>query len=319
VASPDPITRQFLDMLAAGPPAPALHELPPAEAREMAAALPSFFPDTIQAPAAEIEHRVIPGGPNGDLAIHIVRPPKATGPLPAVMFFHGGGWVVGDFSTHKRLVHEIAVGTGAAVVFVEFSRSPEVRFPVANEEAYFATKYVAENGPALNIDPSRIALAGDSAGANMATVVSMLARARGGPAISSVVLLYPVTDANFSTASYEEFADGFLTRDAMKWFWDNYLPDADARRHPHASPLQAAIEQLQGLPPAFVMTCELDVLRDEGEAYARKLADAGVPVTSMRFIGAIHICLTLGPLAGTPTVRAAIAAVNNHLREAFRH
>jgi len=142
---------------------------------------------------------------------------------------------------------------------------------------------------------------------------------RGGPAISSVVLLYPVTDANFDTASYEEFADGFLTRDAMKWFWDNYLPDIEARRHPHASPLQAAIEQLHGLPPALVMTCELDVLRDEGEAYARKLAEAGVRVASMRFIGAIHICLTLGPLANTPAVRAAVAAVNTHLREAFSH
>jgi acetyl esterase len=317
VTSPDPITRQFLEILS-GAPGPALHELPVAEAREMAAGMSAVFPDAVEAPAAEIEHRIIPNGPNGDLAIHIVRPPNATSPLPAVIFFHGGGWVVGGFGTHSRLLHEIAVGSEAAVVFVEYSLSPEVRFPVANEEAYFATKYVAENGPSLNIDPTRIALAGDSAGGNMATVVSMLAKERGGPAISSVVLFYPVTDTDFETASYEEFADGFLTRDAMKWFWNNYLPDTEARRHPHASPLRASIEQLQGLPPTFVMTCECDVLRDEGESYARKLADAGVPVTSMRFIGAIHICLTLGPLAGTPAVRAAIVAANAHLREAFR-
>jgi len=307
-------------MLAAGPPGPALNEMPPAEAREMAAAMSVVFPDTFEAPPAGIEHRVIPGGPNGDLAIRIVRPPNVTGPLPVVMYFHGGGWVVCDFSTHKRLIHEIAAGAGAAVVVVEYSRSPEVQFPVANEEAYFATKYVAENGPALNIDPSRIALAGDSAGGNMATVVSILASEHGGPAISSVVLFYPVTDANFDTASYRQFADGyFLTRDAMKWFWDNYLPPGELRRYPHVSPLQASTDQLRGLPPAFVMTCECDVLRDEGEAYARKLLDAGVPVTGARYLGTIHGCLTMGPLANTPAVRAAIAAVNTHLREAFSH
>ena len=284
----------------------------------MAVGMRAAFAETFEAPPAQVEHLVIPGGPNGELAIHIVRPPSLTGPLPAVMFFHGGGWVVCDFSTHSRLVHEIAVGTGAAVVFVNYSRSPDVRFPVANEEAYFATRYVAENGAALNIDPSRIAVAGDSAGANMATVVSMLARARAGPAISSQILFYPVTEANFETESYHQFADGyFLTRDSMQWFWDNYLPDAEARRQPQASTLQATREQLSGLPPAFVMTCECDVLRDEGEAYARKLGEAGVPVTCARYLGAIHGCLTLGPLANTPAVRAVIAAATAHLREAF--
>jgi acetyl esterase len=285
----------------------------------MAAGMSAAFPDTFEAPPAEVEDRVIPGGPHGDLTIHIVRPPRRTGPLPAVMFFHGGGWVVCDFSTHRRLVHEIAVGAGAAVVFVEYSLSPEVRFPVANEEAYFATKYIAENGPALNIDPSRIAVAGDSAGANMATVVSMLASARGGPAISSAVLFYPVAGADFETGSYNEFADGyFLSRDSMKWFWDNYLPQAEARRHPHASPLHAPVEQLRRHPPTFLLTCECDVLRDEGEAYAGKLMDAGVPVASTRYLGAIHGCLTLGPLASTPAVRAALASANAHLRETLR-
>jgi len=297
---------------------PALHELPVAEARDLAAGMRAAFAETFEAPTAEIEDRVIPGGPNGELVIHIVRPPDRTGPLPAVMFFHGGGWVLCDFSTHSRLVREIAVGAGVAVIFVEYSRSPEVRFPVANEEAYFATRYVAENGPGLNIDPSRIAVAGDSAGANMATVVSMLARARSAPSISSAILFYPVTDANFETASYYQFADGhFLTRDSMKWFWDNYLPHAEGRQQPQASPLHAPLEQLRGLPPAFIMTCECDVLRDEGEAYARKLADAGVQVIGVRYLGAIHGCLTLGPLANTPAVRAAIAAANAYLREAL--
>lgn len=280
----------------------------------MALGMRAAFPDTFEAPAADIEHRIIPGGPNGDLTAHIIRPPGRTGPLPAVMFFHGGGWVLCDLSTHSRLVCEIAVGTEAAVVFIEYSLSPEVRFPVANEEAYFATKYVADNASALNIDPARIAVAGDSAGANMAIAVSLLAKARGGPAIASAALFYPVTDANFETATYREYAEGyFLTRDSMKWFWDNYLPDADARRDPLVAPLHASHEQLRALPATFVMTCEFDVLRDEGEALAHKLAAAGVPVTSMRWLGAIHSCLTLGPLANTPAVRAAVAAANAHL------
>lgn len=316
---PDPVTRRFLDILAAAP-GPALHELPPLVAREMSAGMRAAFADAFEAPPAEIESHVIPGGPNGDLSIHIVRPPGATGPLPVVMYFHGGGWMLCDFDTHSRLIHELAVGTGAAVVFPEYSRSPEVRFPVANEEAYFATKYVAENGAALNLDSSRLAVAGDSAGANMAIAVSLLAATRGGPAISGAALFFPVTDAGFDTPSYNEFATGhFLTRDAMQWFWDHYLPDPEARSQPLASPLQASPEELSAFPPAFVMTCECDVLRDEGEAFARKLAEAGVRVTSVRYLGAIHACLTLGPLANTPAVRTAIAAANAHLREALGH
>lgn len=293
-----------------------MHELPVAAAREMAAGMGAAFPDTFEAPGVEIENRLIAGGPNGDLVIRIVRPPNRPGPLPAVMYFHGGGWILCDFDSHKRLVQEITVGAGAAVVFVEYSRAPEARFPAANEEAYFATKYVAENGPALNIDSSRIAVAGDSAGANMATVVCMMAGERSGPAISSAVLFFPVTDADFETASYREFADDhFLTRDSMKWFWDNYLPDIAQRRHHLAAPLHASAAQLGGHPPTFVMTCECDVLRDEGEAYARKLVAAGVAVTSTRYLATIHGCVTLGPLASTPAVRAAIAAANAHLRQ----
>lgn len=311
----DPVTRQFLDMLASGPPGPQLHELPPAEAREMAAGMRTAFPDAFPAPPADIEDRVIKGAPNGDLAIHIVRPPGAAGPLPVVMFFHGGGWLLGDFGTHRRLVCEIAAGVQAAVVFVEYSLSPEVHFPVANEEAYFATKYVAENAKTLNIDPARIAVAGDSCGGNMATVGCMMAKERGGPAISGAALFYPLTSADFDTPSYKEFADGyFLTRDAMKWFWDNYLPDKQARRHPEAAVLHAGDDQLRALPPTFVMTCECDVLRDEGEAFAGRLSAAGVPTTCVRYLGTIHTCLTMGPVANTPAVRAAIAAINTHLR-----
>ncbi len=314
----DPIARQFLDILAAGP-GPALHELPRRTARAMAAGMSAAFPDTFEAPPVEIEHRVIPGGPNGDLTIRVVRePPARTDPLPAVMYFHGGGWVVCDFQHAQPPGARRAVGAGAAVVFVEYSLSPEVRFPVANEEAYFATKYVAENGPALNIDPSRIAVAGDSAGANMATVVSLLAKARAAGRRSfergSGRSRSPTPISRQRRCN--EFADGyFLTRDSMKWFWDNYLPQPEARQHPHVAPLHASVDELRGLPPAFVMTCEFDVLRDEGEAYARKLVDAGVRVTSTRSAGTIHGCLTLGPLANTPAVRTAITAAKAHLRK----
>ncbi len=312
--APDPITQQFLDMLAAGPPGPQMHELPVAEAREMASGMRAAFPDTFPEPAAVVEKRTVPGGPNGDLTLYIVRPPGISGPLPVVMYFHGGGWVLCDFGTHRRLVHEIAVGVGAAVVFPEYSLSPEVRFPVANEEAYFATKYVAEHAQELNVDGSRIAVAGDSAGANMATVVCMLAKERRGPKISGAVLFFPVTNTDPDTPTYKQFADGyFLTRDSMKWMWDNYAP-GDARRSPHAAILQSSEAQLRAMPPTFLMTCEFDVLRDEGEWFAHKLIAAGVPVTAVRALGAIHGCVTLGPLANTPAVRATIGAANAHLR-----
>jgi acetyl esterase len=190
-----------------------------------------------------------------------------------------------------------------------------VRYPVAVEECYLAAQYVAANAAALNIDRSRIAIAGDSAGGNMASVVCMMAKERGGPSIAGAALLYPLTAADFHTTSYNEFADGhFLTRDAMKWFWDNYLPDTNARRDPYAAPLHASPEQLAGFPPTFVMTCECDVLREEGEAFARKLIEAGVNVTATRYLGTIHSCLTLGPIANTPAVRSAIGATCGWLR-----
>jgi acetyl esterase len=312
--APDPVTQEFLDMLAAGPPRPPLHELPVPEAREMSSGMRAAFPDTFPEPAADVEKRVIPGGPNGDLTTYIVRPPGVGGPLPIVMFFHGGGWVLGDFGTHRRLVHELAVGAGAAVVFPEYSRSPEVRFPVANEEAYFVTKYVAEHAKNLNLDATRMAVAGDSVGANMATVVCILANERGGPKISGAVLFFPVTNADFDTATYKQFAEGyFLTRDSMQWMWDNYAP-GDTRRNPLASILQLGDDRLRAMPPTFLLTCEFDVLRDEGEWFAHKLLAAGVPVTAMRALGAIHACVSLGPLANTPPVRTAIMSAVAHLR-----
>jgi acetyl esterase len=235
-----------------------------------------------------------------------------------VMYFHGGGWVLGDVDTHDRLVREIAVGAHVAVVFVDFDRSPEAQFPIPVEEAYAATEYVAENGPTLNVDGSRLAVVGDSAGGNIAAAVTLLSKQRRGPKISFQLLFYPVTDANFETGSYTKFQDGpWLTKSAMEWFWNAYLPDKAARKEIIAAPLSAKPNQLEGLPDALVITAENDVLRDEGEAYARKLWEAGVRVTCTRYIGTIHDFVMLNAIADAPAARAAIAQANAALRSAL--
>jgi len=267
---------------------------------------------------ADIVDLSIPGGPRGHVDIRIIRPMGSTEALPVVMYFHGGGWVLGNKYSHDRLVRELANKANVAVVFVEYSLSPGVTYPVANEEAYHAMKYVADNGKQLNLDSSRLAVAGDSAGGNMAAVMAIMAKQRNGPKIAYQVLFYPVTDASFDTPSYRRFATGYLLdRETMKWFWDNYLPDTGARRQPTASPLRASPEQLKGLPPALVITSQYDVLRDEGEAYARMLTDAGVPTTGVQYVGMIHGFITNGALINTPASREAIDLACDTLREAF--
>ena len=231
------------------------------------------------------------------------------------MHLHGGGWILGDKDTHDRLTREIAVGANAAVVFVDYDRSPEARYPIAIEQAYAATKYVVEHGPELAVDPSRLALIGDSVGGNMVAAVTLLAKERGGPKIDLQVLCYPVTDGRFDTESYTEFAEGpWLTKRGMQWFWAAYLPEIEGREAITASPLRASIEQLRGLPDALVMVDENDVLRDEGEAYARKLSQAGVRVTTVRYNGTIHDFMLLNPIAQTPAVRAATRQANDALQ-----
>jgi acetyl esterase len=234
------------------------------------------------------------------------------------MYFHGGGWILGDRDTHDRLVREIAVGAQAAVVFVDYSRAPEARYPVAIEQAYAATRYVADNAADLLIDPLRLAVAGDSVGGNMAAAVTLMARQRRDPKIAFQVLFYPVTESGFDTHSYNQFADGpWLTKRAMEWFWDAYLPDPAARKQPAATPLNASPDQLVGLPEALVIVDENDVLRDEGEAYACKLSNAGVRVTSVRYNGTIHDFVMLNALADTPATRGAIAQAVGALRGAL--
>jgi acetyl esterase/lipase len=266
---------------------------------------------------ADIEDLSILGGPKGQVSLRIVKPEGSRETLPAILYFHGGGWVLGDAHTHDRLVRELANRTNSAVVFVNYSRSPEARYPVAIEECYRAAAYVAESGGQHRIDGSRLTVAGDSVGGNMATVVAMMARQRRGPEIGLQVMFYPVTDASFDTASYRQFAGGFwLSREAMKWFWDQYLPDKAARKQPLASPLQASADQLSGLPPAVVITDEFDVLRDEGEAYAHKLTDSGVKVAAVRCLGTIHDFMMLNALSQSAAVRSAMDLACDMIKKA---
>ena len=241
------------------------------------------------------------------VTIHIMKPKAAKNNLPVFMFFHGGGWVLGDYPTHKRLVRDLVVNSGAAAVFVDYTPSPEAHFPVAINQAYAATKWVAEHGKEIGVDGSRLAVAGNSVGGNMAAVVSLMAKDKKGPTISFQLLLWPVTDANFTRPSYIEYGKGrFLTTSLMQWMWDQYTTNAKERKSIYASPLQATVEQLKGLPPALVQVAENDILHDEGVAYGRKLDEAGVPVTIEVYKGFIHDYGMLNPLAHIPAIQSSI-------------
>jgi acetyl esterase/lipase len=261
--------------------------------------------------------------PAGDVRVRIITPPNATGPgaagpLPVIIYIHGAGWVFGDAHTHDRLVRELAAGVNAAVVFPDYSLSPEARYPAAIEQNYATARWIIENGAARGLDTSRIAVAGDSVGGNMAAALTLQAKERGDVSLAAQVLFYPVTDASFDTDSYHQFAEGyFLRRDAMQWFWDQYTTDPAERAQITASPLRATTEQLSGLPQALVITGEADVLRDEGEAYAAKLRQAGVPVTAARYQGIIHDFMMLNALRGTHAATAATAQAIAFLRDAL--
>lgn len=253
------------------------------------------------------------------LDLVIVKPKNTKGLLPVFMFFHGGGWVLGDFQTHERLIRDLVVRSGAAAVYVDYTPSPEAQYPKAINQAYAATAWVAKHGREIGVDGTNLAVAGNSVGGNMAAVVSLKAKEKGSPKIKFQLLLWPVTDANFNNTSYNDFGEGhFLTTNMMKWFWDNYTKSPSERDEVYASPLRASIAQLQGLPPALIQTAEKDVLRDEAEAYARKLNAAGVAVTSTRYNGMIHDFGLLNVLAEVPSVQDALdqagLALKNHLR-----
>ncbi|TCL05189.1 alpha/beta hydrolase [Sodalis ligni] len=251
-----------------------------------------------------------------ELSLNIVRPAGHNEALPAFMFFRGGGWVMGDYFTHKRLLRDLVVESGAAGVFVNYTPSPQAQYPTAIQQAYGATRWVAEHGAAVNIDGSRLAVAGNSVGGNMATVVSLMAKEHGRPSLKYQVLFWPVTNADFATESYQRYPEGyFLTKGMMEWFWDNYTTDPAQRREITASPLQALPEQLAGLPPALVQVAECDVLKDEGIAYARKLNEAGVDTTLTCYYGLIHDFGLLNPLQQVPGVRSALLQAAAQLKK----
>jgi acetyl esterase len=309
----EPTTQAFIDSLAGAAP---IYTLSPEAARNVLAGAQKSV--SVMLAPARSEDSVLNVGPKRRTAIRTYRPENAKGTLPAVIYTHGGGWVLGDRETHDRLVRELTVGANAVVVFVDYDRSPESRYPVAVEESYAVLKYVAEHSDEFGADAGRIAIAGDSVGGNMTAVVALLAKERKGPKIKAQLLFYPVTDASMSTGSYEEFAEGpWLTKKGMEWFWDQYLPDVSQRNDIHVSPINASSEQLEGLPPTLLLVDENDVLRDEGEAYGRKLAAAGVPVRSVRYNGTIHDFMLLNPIANTPPVRGAVDQASDYLRNAF--
>ncbi|MEK4042450.1 alpha/beta hydrolase [Paenibacillus sp. FSL H8-0048] len=296
-------------------------------------AKPPFLPDlgpekgretvnTVQAgdiekPEADLQDLTIAGGPGGEVKVRIVRPVGTSGTsLPVILYIHGAGWVFGNSHTHDRLIRELTVGTGAAVVFPEYSLSPEAKYPTAIEEIYAVLEWIASEGSTYGLDATRLSVAGDSVGGNMTAAITLMAKERSGPAIAKQLLFYPVTDASFDTESYHQFAEGyFLQREGMKWFWDQYTTDPEERAQITASPLRASLDQLSGLPEALIITGEADVLRDEGEAYANKLREAGVPVTAVRFQGIIHDFVMLNALADTKANQGALLLATAWLKQ----
>lgn len=294
---------------------PFLFDLGPEKGRSVVDEVQS---SPIDKPDIAMQTVEVDAGSWGTVPVKILRPLGAQGSLPVILYIHGAGWVFGNSHTHDRLVRVLAAGSQAAVVFPEYSLSPEAKYPTAIEQCHAVAKWIVTSGGQHNLDASRLAIAGDSVGGNMTAAVTLLAKQRGGPQFVQQVLFYPVTDANFDTQSYHDFAtDYFLRRDAMQWFWDQYTTDPKQRAEITASPLRATLGDLAGLPPALVITGEADVLRDEGEAYANKLRDAGVPVTAVRFQGIIHDFVMLHALAHTHAAETALLLATETLKRSL--
>ncbi|MFD0342260.1 alpha/beta hydrolase [Streptomyces sp. NPDC127117] len=297
-------------------PHPRIYEVPPEKGRAILADLQS---DTsVPRPEVDEEWVEVDAGEWGTVRTRIIRPKGVSGPLPVLFFIHGAGWVFGDDKTHDRLFRELTVGAGAAGVFPVYDRAPEAKYPTQVEQNYAVGQWVVKHGGENGMDTSRIAVAGDSVGGCMSTVFALMNKDRGGIDLKAEVLLYPVTDADFGTSSYQQFAEGYyLTRDGMKWFWDAYTTDPAQRAEVYASPLRAPLEQLRALPPTLVITDEADVLRDEGEQYANKLREAGVDVTSVRVAGMVHDFLLLDSLRDTRAANIARKIAIDYLGSAL--
>ena len=306
--------RAFLKALNSGTGKP-IEQLSPAAARQVLTdAQNSVTPD--YSGIEESESTITQDGIHVD--IHITKPAGIGPDAPVFIFIHGGGWVLGDYPTHRRLVRDLVVASGAVAVFPDYTPSPEARYPTAINQIYATVKWVSEHGKEIGVNAKNLAVVGNSVGGKMTASVVLMAKEKKGPAIKLQVLLWPVTDANFETGSYNKLGEGrFLTKNMMIWFWDNYLPDNDKRKEFYASPLQASIEQLKGLPPVLIQTAENDVLRDEGEAYARKLNEAGVQVTFTRYGGLIHDYGLLNPLSSVPAVKTALLQAASVIKAAL--
>ncbi|WP_064712399.1 alpha/beta hydrolase [Rhizobium bangladeshense] len=247
--------------------------------------------------------------------IYIMKPDHVVGKPGVLLFIHGGVWIIGNFENHKRLLRDLVVGSGQVGVFVEYTPLPAAKFPTQLEESYAALDWVSKHADEFGADGSRIAVAGNSVGGNMAAAISLMAKDRGGPKISYQALLIPATDASVDTTSYHEFGSGFfLARAFMKYGWDLYAPDAKTRDNPYVSPLRASYDELKGLPPALVVTAENDPLRDEGEAYAHRLMQSGVEVSAVRFGGTIHDFVALNALRNVPTTIDALKQISDGIR-----
>jgi acetyl esterase len=284
---------------AGGPP---LETLSPEEARQVLVGAQASV--TVDLSGIDVSEKTITSD-GYTIRLNIVRPAGNDSVLPVFIFIHGGGWVLGDFPTHQRLVRDLVVASGYVAVFVNYTPSPEAQYPQAVNEIYAATKWVAEHGAEINVDGTKLAVVGNSVGGNMTAVTALKAKENGGPDIKALIMFWPIVDANFDTASYQEFGkDRFLTTSLMKWLYDNYTTDPEERNQIYASPLRATIDQLKGLPPTLIQVAEGDILRDEGEAFGRKLDEAGVTVTTVRYNGMIHDFGLLNGIAELPQVRS---------------
>ncbi len=307
-----PRTKEFLKALNSPAP-PELEKMPPTEARKVLEGAQA----SVKVDLSGIEETEKTINADGfEIVLNIVRPEGVAERLPVFIFIHGGGWVLGDYPTHKRMVRDLVVNSAFAAVFVNYTRTPDAAFPQAINEIYAAAKWVAENGDEINVDGKNLAVVGNSVGGNMTAVTTLLAKEKGGPEIKLQILMWPIVDADFETESYKQFGEKrFLTKPLMMWMYDMYIPDPEKRRQIHASPLQAATEQLKGLPPALIQVAESDILRDEGEAYGRKLDEAGVPVTTVRYNGMIHDFGLLNGLAELPQVRSLFEHAGAELKK----
>ncbi|WP_435223427.1 alpha/beta hydrolase [Streptomyces sp. Tue6028] len=316
---PPPITPYLepaaKELTEATDPHPRIYEVPPEKGRDILVSLQSG--EGVERPEVDEEWVTVDAGKWGQVRTRIIRPKGVTGPLPVMFYIHGAGWVFGDDKTHDRLFRELAVGAGAAGVFPVYDRAPEAKYPTQVEQNYAVGQWVAEHGAEHGLDTSRMVVTGESVGGCMSAVFALMNKERGGLDLKAQVLLYPVTNADFDTPSYHQFAEGYyLTRDGMKWFWDQYS-EPSQRTEVYASPLQAGLDQLRGLPTTLVITDEADVLRDEGEQYANKLREAGVDVTAVRVAGMVHDFMLLDSLRDTRATNVARHLAVDALRKAL--